>query len=49
MSITASKTDFRTAVVLDDAHKASIKKLTNEEPERKKKIFTYNSSEITPK
>jgi polygalacturonase len=48
-SITAAKADFRTAIVLDDVHKASFKKLVVEEPERKNRIFTYNSSEIAPK
>jgi hypothetical protein len=45
LSITAAKADFRTAVVLDDVHKASFKTLAVKEPESKKKIFTYNSSE----
>lgn len=49
ITISAAKTDFRTAVVLDDVHKASFKKLTVKEPESKKKIFTYNSSEISLK
>nr|WP_068888881.1 glycosyl hydrolase family 28 protein [Pedobacter panaciterrae] len=46
LSLTAAKPDFRTAVVLDDVHKTSFKKLTVKEPQRKKKIFTANSSEI---
>lgn len=49
LSITADKADFRTAIVLDDVHKAVFKKLMVKEPESKRKIFTYNSSEITPK
>ena len=49
LSITAGKADFRTAVVLDDVHKASFKKLTVKEPESKKKIFAYNSLDITQK
>lgn len=49
ITVSAAKTDFRTPVVLDDVHKASFKKLTVKEPESKKKVFTYNSSEITLK
>ncbi len=49
LSITAAKADFRTAIVLDDVHKASFKKLTVKEPESKKKVFTFNSSEISLK
>lgn len=47
--ITADKADYRTAIVLDDMHGYSFKKLTVKEPESKKKIFTNNSSEIAPK
>ena len=49
LSITASKADFRTAIVLDDVHKASFKKLTVNEPESKKKIFANNSFDVTQK
>lgn len=49
ITVSAAKTDFRTAVVLDDVHKASFKKLTVKEPESKKKVFIYNSSEISLK
>lgn len=49
LTISATKTDFRTAIVLDDVHQASFKKLTVKEPESKKKIFTANSSDISPK
>ncbi len=49
LTISADSTDFRTAIVLDDVHKTSFKNLTVKEPESKKKIFTYNSSEITLK
>ncbi|MDQ6902047.1 MAG: glycosyl hydrolase family 28 protein [Bacteroidota bacterium] len=49
LTISAAKTDFRTAIVLDDVHKTSFKKLTVKERKSKKKIFTYNSSEITLK
>lgn len=46
LTITATKGDFRTAIVLDDVHRSSFKKLRIEEPQRKKKIFAANSSEI---
>ncbi|MES2429124.1 MAG: glycosyl hydrolase family 28 protein [Bacteroidota bacterium] len=49
LTISAAKTDFRTAIVLDDVHRASFKKLTVNEPESKKKIFTNNSSDIKSK
>jgi polygalacturonase len=49
ITVSASKSDFRTAVVLDDVHKASFKKLTVREPESKKKVFAYNSFEISLK
>lgn len=49
LTITADKADFRTAIVMDDVHKATFKKLTVKEPESKKKIFAANSTEITPK
>jgi polygalacturonase len=49
ISISAAKADFRTAVVLDDVHNWIFKKLLVEEPQGKKKIFTHNSSGITPK
>lgn len=49
ITISAAKTDFRTAIVLDDVHKTSFQKLTVKEPESKKKVFAYNSSEITLK
>lgn len=46
LSLTATKADFRTAVVLDDVHRSGFKKLTVKEPQPKKKFFTSNSSEI---
>jgi polygalacturonase len=49
LTITAAKADFRTAIVLDDAHKVSFKKLTVKEPASKRKIFALNSTEVTPK
>ncbi len=47
LSLIAAKADFRTPVVLDDVHQASFKKLTVKEPESKKKIFVYNSSDVS--
>lgn len=47
--LSALKADFRTAIVLDDATQTSFKKLTVNEPESKKKIFTNNPSEFTAK
>ncbi len=47
--LSAAKTDFRTAIVLDDVQQLAFKKLTVKEPESKRKIFTSNSSEITSK
>lgn len=44
--ISVDQADFRTAIVLDDVHHISFKKLTVKEPQDKKKIFTANSSEI---
>lgn len=49
ITVSAAKTDYRTAIVLDDVHKASFKNLTVKELDSKKKIFTYNSSEISLK
>ncbi|MES2808016.1 MAG: glycosyl hydrolase family 28 protein [Bacteroidota bacterium] len=49
INISAAKVDFRTAIVLDDVHKTTFKKLTVKEPQSKKKIFAANSSEISPK
>jgi polygalacturonase len=49
LNITAAKADCRTAIVLDDVHKASFNKILVEEPGNKEKIFTYNSSEISSK
>ncbi|MET4080912.1 polygalacturonase [Pedobacter sp. UYP30] len=49
LSITAAKADFRTAIVLDDVHQSTFKKLIVKEPNSKNKIFTANSSSITPK
>jgi polygalacturonase len=50
LSLAVVKADFRTAVVLDDVHRAAFKGLTVKENEKsKKKIFTYNSSEISHK
>lgn len=46
ITVSVAKTDFRTAIVLDDVHKASFKKLTVKEPESKKKVFIFNSSKI---
>lgn len=48
LNLSADKADFRTAIVLDDVQKAAIKKLTVNEPDIKKKIFTNNSTQITP-
>ncbi|MEO7768570.1 MAG: glycosyl hydrolase family 28 protein [Ferruginibacter sp.] len=41
--ITAGKTDYRTAIVLDDVHYAGFKKLRIKEPGNKMKIFSYKS------
>ena len=49
LDLQALKIDFRTAIVLDDAHKVEFKKLKVKDPGNKKTIFTYKSSEITPK
>ncbi len=49
LSLSVGNADFRTAIVLDGVHTASFKKLTVNEPHSKKKIFAYNSSEITLK
>lgn len=38
LSVTAAKADFRTAIVLDDVHQSTFKKLTVKEPERKKPV-----------
>lgn len=46
LRITAAKADFRTAIVLDDVHKTSFKKLRVKEPQSKKSIFTANSSKL---
>ncbi len=46
LGITASQADYRTAIVLDDVHQASFKKLTVKEPERKKTNYTNNSTDI---
>ncbi|MGY3052558.1 polygalacturonase [Pedobacter sp. UYEF25] len=49
LSVTAAKADFRTAIVLDDVHQSTFKKLMVKEPNGKDKIFTANSSDISPK
>jgi len=40
LTLTVAKSDFRTAIVLDDAAKTTFKKIIVKEPESKKKIFT---------
>ncbi|MGY4385749.1 polygalacturonase [Pedobacter sp. UYP24] len=49
LSLSVGKSDFRTAIVLDDVHKASFKKVNVKGHENKKKIFVLNSSGISAK
>lgn len=47
VKLICDKEDYRTAVVLDDVHKATFKTLTVEEPgERKEPIYSWKSSGI---
>ena len=40
------KKDYRTAIVLDDVHHSSFMSITIKEPDKKKPIYQYKSSEI---
>jgi len=46
LSLQTVNNDARTAIVLDDAHQVGFKKLKVNEPGRKKKLYSYNSTDI---
>jgi len=48
VTLTCKKEDYRTAIVLDDVHKAQFSKLKVDEPGKKKEsVYSHNSSDIT--
>jgi hypothetical protein len=49
LSLSSTKRDFRTAIVLDDVHQSVLKKISVKEPERKKNIYTNNSTAVVLK
>lgn len=46
LTMSIAKKDYRTAIVLDDVHKASFNSLKITEPEKKKVIYAYKSSDV---
>lgn len=46
ITLTAEKKDYRTAVVLDDVHKAGVSSLIVKEPNTKKPVYMNKSTEI---
>lgn len=49
LKLTCAKKDYRTAIVLDDVHQSSFISSYIKEPEKKKTLFQYKSSEIVIK
>src|SRR6187431_223973 len=46
VKLTCGKKDYRTAIVLDDVHHSEFISTTVKEPEKKKSLYQYKSSEI---
>jgi hypothetical protein len=49
LKLTCIKKDYRTAIVLDDVHQSAFISSDIKEPEKKKTLFQYKSSEIVIK
>ncbi|TMI92332.1 MAG: glycoside hydrolase [Bacteroidetes bacterium] len=46
LKLSCAKKDYRTAIVLDDVHHSEFISITVKEPEKKKSLYQYKSSEI---
>ena len=46
LRLSCGKKDYRTAIVLDDVHHSEFISTTVKEPEKKKSLYQYKSSEI---
>jgi len=46
LKLSCEKKDYRTAIVLDDVHHSEFISVTVKEPEKKKSLYEYKSSEI---
>ena len=47
VKLNCAKKDYRTAIVLDDVHRAEFNSTTIKEPDKKKPLYQHKSSEVT--